>query len=619
MAINENNYVGYGPVADGDTGATHTKHHLPEAAEWEEDVYQVETSDYVVGGANGIVNLPHAQLTNRTKYLKVRLEELARRLDEATPDSEDYNAILREIRSLDLSAVRQQVAHLERLNANLYLVIQMAGLDPDGYDGMIAEPLDGGAKDIDQTVVEVVSVVSGDDSIDVSDSTNLIVGAHYQLTDGENIEEVQVKRINSSGNIKRVVLYDNVRNQYKDGRAKLYRSSVAITNGRAYGGGGTQTDTWDANTSFTGSNTTQNVSATVDYSDGDSFDLTGITLDNGKIVYGGAAVGIALVQSGGGAGTWTRVDPDGDGLPTQNFNELYPWNGIETVTIDGQTMAKIPKFYVKYGEAAEGSEYAGKKCHWVSETKKDGYHVHPAFVRNGVEKDYFLIGAYEAYNAGSSVAGSKSGQTPWVNIGGHANAIAYCNARNTNADDTAKRGWHLQTIYERAAISLLMLIELGTPDVQTAIAAGNVGSNAAVATGSTAAKWRGICEYWGNVWEHTDGFKTDGNSKGQIFSTQGDGTYVDTGVTVAAGWIKEVSEAKGTNFDLTDVFVPSVSDGTEANGTYGDYCWVAANCVLYQSGGWAYGSRTGAFVFDVANGAAYSDGDIGLRLAKYAD
>ncbi len=333
----------------------------------------------------------------------------------------------------------------------------------------------------------------------------------------------------------------------------------------------------------------------------------------GSIVYENAAVGIALVQSGGGAGIWVQVDPDGNGLPTQNFSYLYPWNTIKKVSIDGQIMVKIPKFYVKYGEAAEGSEYAGKKCHWVSKTKKDDYHVHPAFVRNGEEKDYFLIGAYEAFNDGGK-AGSKRAQTPWINIGGHANAISRCEARNTNANDAAKRGWHLQTVYERAAISLLMLIELGTPDVQSVIGAGNVLSSAAVATGSTAAKWRGIFEYWGNVWEHVDGFKTGANSKGQIFSTRGDGTYVDTGVTVADGWITEMSEAAGTNFDLTDVFVPSVSDGTEADGTYADCCLVAADCVLYQSGSWGSDSRCGAFTFNAGSAASVSDSSLGLRL-----
>lgn len=299
-----------------------------------------------------------------------------------------------------------------------------------------------------------------------------------------------------------------------------------------------------------------------------------------------------------------------------NFNKIYPWSDIESVTVDGQAMVKIPKFYVKYGEAPEGSEYAGKKCHWVSEIKKDGYHVHPAFMRNGVEKDYFLIGAYEAYNAGGGKAGSASGKAPWVSMT-NPQAIQYCAARNTGTGEQA--GWHLQNIYERAAISLLMLIELGTPDVQKAIGAGNVSSSAAVATGGTNAVWRGIHEYWGNVWEHCDGFKTDASSIGQIFDNQGNGEYKNTGVVVTEGWIKSCAEAKGANFDLSDVFVPAVSDGTEANGTYSDYCWARPGSVFYVSGSWDYGSRDGAFVFSVNDPASNSGVGLGLRLAKYAD
>lgn len=84
MAVNENNYVGFGPTTEGD-GASHTKRHIAESADWEGEVYQIETSDYVVGGANGVVNLPHAQLAGRTQYLKARLEALSKKLDETTP------------------------------------------------------------------------------------------------------------------------------------------------------------------------------------------------------------------------------------------------------------------------------------------------------------------------------------------------------------------------------------------------------------------------------------------------------------------------------------------------------------------------------------------------------
>lgn len=300
-----------------------------------------------------------------------------------------------------------------------------------------------------------------------------------------------------------------------------------------------------------------------------------------------------------------------------DFGSLYPWSALENVTIDGQAMKKVPKFYVKNGTIPNGRENAGKKAKWVSEKALSGYHIHPAFVKNGEIMDCFYIARFEGYNEGSNKCGSASGKTPWVNLGGFESAKTYCANRNTDASSFEKSGWHLQNIYEVAAVNLLLMIELETPNVQTAIAMGNVSSSAAQATGATAAVWRDIHEWWGNVWEHVDGLTTDANGIYQIFSNQGDGTYVSTGVTnPASGWITEMSEAKGTNFDLSDVFLPSATDGTEGNGTYGDYHWTGKNTVLYRGGSWNHGSRYGAFTFHVSDAASHSMSGIGLRLAK---
>ncbi|ECE0111304.1 hypothetical protein AVE81_004761 [Salmonella enterica subsp. diarizonae] len=48
---------------------------LTEIEQWDEDVYQIETSDPVLGGPEGITNKPAKQLANRTQWLKKRLEE----------------------------------------------------------------------------------------------------------------------------------------------------------------------------------------------------------------------------------------------------------------------------------------------------------------------------------------------------------------------------------------------------------------------------------------------------------------------------------------------------------------------------------------------------------------
>lgn len=308
--MNENDYVGFGPASDGD-GARHEINHLPVNPEWVPGIYQLEANDYIIGGRNGVDNLPAQGLANRTEWLKAKLEAL--KADVAAIGGNDkYNEIVAMIKALDAGSQNSRINHLERLVGNLYQDIQAAGIDPDGYDNALFETFSDGADEIDQTVVTVKSVVSGDDSIDVEDSSNLIIGAHYQLTDGEKTEEVQVKSVNVSGTIKRVVLYENVKNQYTEGRTKLYRSSIAIYNGRAYGGGNTSTQEITGTDTFSGSNTKKSITSTLNLSSADGLSLDGAEVSDGKVIIGGRVIGVALMSDDGG--TWKQVDEEGDAL-----------------------------------------------------------------------------------------------------------------------------------------------------------------------------------------------------------------------------------------------------------------------------------------------------------------
>lgn len=308
--MNENDYVGFGPATDG-TGTRHEINHLPVNAEWVDGIYQWEANDYIIGGRNGVDNLPTQGLANRTEWLKAKLEALKDDVA-AIGGNDKYNEIVAMIKALDAGSQNSRINHLERLVGNLYQDIQAAGIDPDGYDNALFETFSDGADEIDQTVVTVKSVVSGDDSIDVEDSSNLIIGAHYQLTDGEKTEEVQAKSINVSGSIKRVVLYENVKNQYTEGRTKLYRSSIAIYNGRAYGGGNTSTQEITGTDTFSGSNTKKSITSTLNLSSADGLSLDGAEVSDGKVTIGGRAIGVALMSDDGG--TWKQVDEEGDAL-----------------------------------------------------------------------------------------------------------------------------------------------------------------------------------------------------------------------------------------------------------------------------------------------------------------
>lgn len=212
--------------------------------------------------------------------------------------------------------------HLERLVGTLYAAVMAAGISPDGYDAMLVENFNDDAPETDRAVARVTSVVSGDDSVDVEDSSGLIVGSYYQLTDGEVTEEVQIKTINISDSINRVILMEPVKNQYHSKRAKFYRSTVAIQNGFAYGGGNTRFFTaTDDSHSFQGKDTKVELSKSIDYSDPSSFTLKGAHLKDGVLVMGGDAYGVAFNAAGSTYGDWKRVNSEGDNLAQDDISE----------------------------------------------------------------------------------------------------------------------------------------------------------------------------------------------------------------------------------------------------------------------------------------------------------
>ncbi len=65
---------------------------LQETAQWETGIYQLETSDPVMGGADGVDNRQAKQLGNRTLWLKNKLEQMAREIPAAVTKSDAVNS-----------------------------------------------------------------------------------------------------------------------------------------------------------------------------------------------------------------------------------------------------------------------------------------------------------------------------------------------------------------------------------------------------------------------------------------------------------------------------------------------------------------------------------------------
>jgi hypothetical protein len=289
-----------------------------------------------------------------------------------------------------------------------------------------------------------------------------------------------------------------------------------------------------------------------------------------------------------------------------NFTNRPPYCNIVSSTVDGNAVVFIPAFYYKVVTPTTGT-YTGKKIWFVSDSPKEGFTLHPAFMHNNVAQAGFYISAYEAWQNGSK-AGSAAGKTLWVSIN-LANAKSACTANGSL--------WHLQNIYERHAIALLMLTELGTSDVQSAIGAGNSSSQAAVTTGSSNAVWRGIHEFWGNVHEWFDGFyTTSGNI--HVFDNTGTGTYVtlSKSMNVSGNGFAKVLEDKASNYDLNSLFIPS---DTSTTTQFPDYAYVNTSGEYYPiaSGTWGDGALCGAFYFGCSSAASYSISYIGFRAARY--
>ena len=118
-----------------------------------------------------------------------------------------------------------------------------------------------------------------------------------------------------------------------------------------------------------------------------------------------------------------------------------------------------------------------------------------------------------------------------------------------------------------------------------------------------------------------DGLQVDGSHHVQILDMNGYDTFISTGVTTIStdGWITGVHEDAGANFSLKTVFLPSMIDATESNGTFADYFWASdadEQNVCYHGGDWGSGSRAGLFYLNLNNVASNLCASIGGRLAK---
>lgn len=367
---------------------------------------------------------------------------------------------------------------------------------------------------------------------------------------------------------------------------------------------------------------------------------------------------------------------------------IVAWYGDADYKEDGsmgQVMVYQPKFYylvcpVEYDPIDTGIGYHLRKAnYYVSEKPRAGFRLHPAFYdASGNEIDYFLTSAYEGsiYDASASAyllndeQVMNTGEDKFSSIAGARPASGSSqNLTRPNIEAMAQnRGtnWHGDLIKQVSAEQMLMIIEMGMMNLQTAIAQGVVSlpwttgsdttSSYAAATGSTASLgngtgraektttyeggaakeytvdgktsvcWRGKENFWGNIWKFVYGINIWGNGKmggGQPYicsdfsfaESKNSGNYEPAGFTVtnANGYISAMGYSTACDW----LFIASECLGNSSLPV-GDYTYITVNLNGYRiallGGGWDSWGTAGGFYWYLYNGVGVRSRSVGGRL-----
>lgn len=366
------------------------------------------------------------------------------------------------------------------------------------------------------------------------------------------------------------------------------------------------------------------------------------------------------------------------------INAYYGDEGYTEDGSNGQVMVYQPKFYylvcpLEYDRQETGYGYHLRKAnYYVSETQRAGFKLHPAFYdKNGNEVDYILMSAYEGciYDTSANaylkndeqVMDASKDKFSSIADARPASGVSQ-NLTRPNIEQMAKNrgeGWHSFGIKTASMEQLLMIVEMGMMNLQTAIGQGVVNlpwttgsdttSSYAGATGSTASLgngtgratktttyeggkateytvdrktsicYRGVENFWGNIWKFAYGInfycevgkpflgyvckdfnyaeskKTD-NYENIGFALPSENGYVSAmGYSTKYDWLFLPSEVKG-NSSLP------VGDYYYQNNTWDGYR------IAQLGGSWAYGSYAGGFYWRLGNGVGDRYRYIGGRL-----
>lgn len=354
------------------------------------------------------------------------------------------------------------------------------------------------------------------------------------------------------------------------------------------------------------------------------------------------------------------------------INHYYGEKGYVEDGSDGQVMVYQPKVYyrvtpLKLEKQTDGIGYHLRKAnYYISPVPKPGFSLHPAFYNeSGRAVEYILFSAYEGsiYDASASAYLLEDEQIADFTSGTGDKLCSIAGAKpasgktqqltRPNIEQLAKNrgaGWHSDIIKVESLNQLLMMIELGTLNTQTAIGQGvvsvgnisntennslvtggtselgNATGQATGTAGQTPVSYRGIENPWGNIWKFVYGINIhgDGTQKSGVpyictdfdfVESKNSENYTSAGFTLsnASGYIS----AMGYSRECDWLFMPSEASGNSALPV-GDYYYGVSNLNGYRiallGGRWSLGGGAGGFGWTSTYGVGARARDVGGRL-----
>jgi hypothetical protein len=340
---------------------------------------------------------------------------------------------------------------------------------------------------------------------------------------------------------------------------------------------------------------------------------------------------------------------------------------------DGQVMVQIPKFY--YVQEQDGAD------RWFLISESDftvtinsspvGAEIFPAFYKGGsaTASDYRYIGAYEATmyddsNSAMTAVGSihtslyASGDI-MCSVSGQYPKTAETRAEYRAMAEERGSGWHQFGGYDQAMLSILFVTEYGSLRTQQELGNGRVSlssgswiagengaggyigqcgysnsdgnasghqSNGGSISGSQSSdymSYRGIENWWGNVWKFIDGCNVHNSTEnGSRLYLSADYTAFDDDTDTYYTLIGSLAETDGYPNDIVDgvgawPFSIGGSSSTYLADYYTTYFDIDADSgwrVARVGGDAATGSTAGAFYFYSYRDLSFAIGYIGGRL-----